>query len=231
MFVTNFSKTSSEFENNAGNNTNLAVLDVDANFCIYTAMFGTDKRYFDSVTSGIKCSIDIFSNLKYGFNGAKLKLCTIPWQPLIIKEINGTYTGYYVELLEIVASKLNFTFTTYEPEDGQYGMVQNGEWTEMIRELIDKKADIACSLHYVAERLNVVDTPDTSVEVDYELIIYHKAEPLLMSVEILLIPFQQTAWICFISTRFLKFNIFNRFKNSISKLVSVFSSFKIIDLK
>ena len=30
--------------------------------------------------------------------------------------------------------------------------------------------------------------------------------------------------------RFLKFNMFNRFKNSISKLVLVLSSFKIIDL-
>ena len=199
MFVTNFTKTSSEVANNVGNITNLAVLDVDTNCSVYTAMFGANKRYFDLVTSGIKHPTDVFPNLQYGFNGATLKLCTIPWEPFIIKEISGTYTGYYIKLLEIIASKLNFTFIAYEPEDGQYGMAQNGEWTGMIRELIDKKADIACSLHYAAERLNVVDIPSTPVEVDYELIIYHKAEPLLMSVEILLVPFQQTVWICFIS--------------------------------
>ena len=199
IFVTNFTKTSSEFEYNVGNITNLAMLDVDTNFSVYTAMFGTDKRYFDLVTSGIKHRIDIFPNLKYGFNGAILKLCTIPWEPFIIKEISGTYTGYYIELLEIIASMLNFTFTAYEPEDGQYGMVQNGEWIGMVRKLIYKKADIACSLTYMAERLNVVDIPDFPVEVEYELIIYHKAEPLLMSVEILLVPFHHSVWICFIS--------------------------------
>ena len=199
IFITNFTKTMSEFENNVGNITNLAVLDVDKNFSVYTAMFGTNKRYFDVVTLGIKDRIDIFPNLQNGFNGARLKLCTVPLQPFIVKEINGTYTGYYIELLEIIASELNFTFTAYEPEDGQYGSVQNGQWTGMVRELIDKKADIACVLNYIAERLNVVDFPDTPVDVDYALIIYHKPEPLLMSVDILLVPFQQTVWICFTS--------------------------------
>ena len=199
IFITNFTKTMSEFENNVGNITNLAVLDVDKNFSVYTAMFGTNKRYFDLVTSGIKNRIDIFPNLQNGFNRARLKLCTVPLQPFIVKEINGTYTGYYIELLEIIASELNFTFTAYEPEDSQYGSVQNGQWTGMVRELIDKKADIACVLNYIAERLNVVDFPETPVDLDYALIIYHKPEPLLMSVDILLVPFQQTVWICFTS--------------------------------
>ena len=115
------------------------------------------------------------------------------------KRIDATHTGYYVELLEIIASKLNIAFITYEPEDGQYGMVQNGEWTGMVRQLIDKKADIACALNYITERLSVVDFSDTPVEVDYVLTVYHKAEPLLMSVEIPLAPFQHSVWICFIS--------------------------------
>ena len=34
-----------------------------------------------------------------------------------------------------------------------------------------------------------------------------------------------------IKVMFLKFNMFNRYKNNISKLVLVFSSFKILDLK
>ena len=34
-----------------------------------------------------------------------------------------------------------------------------------------------------------------------------------------------------IKVRFLKFNMFNRHKNNISKLVLVFSNFKIVDLK
>ena len=197
IFVTNFTTTRPEFANNVGNITNLAVLDADTNFSVYTAMFGINKRYFDLVTSGIKHPIDIFPNLQYGFNGDRLKLCTVPWQPFIVKEINGTYTGDYIELLDMIASELNFTFTAYEPEDGQYGNDQNGEWTGMVHELIDKNADIACSLSYNVERLNVVDFPETPVDVDYALIIYHKAEPLLMSVDILLVPFQQTVWICF----------------------------------
>ena len=34
-----------------------------------------------------------------------------------------------------------------------------------------------------------------------------------------------------IKVRFLKFNMFNRYKNNIPKLVLVFSNFKILDLK
>ena len=84
IFVTNFTQTRSEFENHVRNVTNLAVLDVGTNN-IYAIMFGNNKRYFDLVTSYIKHRTDIFPNLQYGFNGAKLQLCTLPWEPFIIK--------------------------------------------------------------------------------------------------------------------------------------------------
>ena len=110
--------------------------------------------------------------------------------------MNGTYTGYYIELLEMIASQLNFTFSVYEPADGQYGKDQNGEWTGMVRELIDKKADIAGSLTYTNKRLHVVDFPHTPVQLDYALIIYHKPQPVLMPIQILLVPFQPLVWLC-----------------------------------
>ncbi|KAF0308662.1 Ionotropic receptor 25a [Amphibalanus amphitrite] len=54
---------------------------------------------------------------------------------------------------------LNFEYDIYEVKDGTYGVMnEDNEWNGMIRELVDKKADIALSaLSVMAERENVVD--------------------------------------------------------------------------
>ena len=43
IFVTNFTKTSSEFENNVGNITNLAVLDMDTNVSVIQPCLGLTR--------------------------------------------------------------------------------------------------------------------------------------------------------------------------------------------
>ena len=200
IFVTSFTKTRSEFENNVGNITNLAVLDVDTNFNIYTSMFGNNKRYFDFVSNSLSIrqlhKMDIFPNLKHGLNGINLRVCTIPWVSYVIQYDNGTYSGYYIEVLNIIASKLNFTYTVYQPLDGKLGIKEDGEWNGIIQELIDKKADVVAVLSYSDERNEVVDHP-TSVTTDYGLIIYHAAEPMSMSIELLAKPFSRNTWLCF----------------------------------
>ena len=201
IFVTNFTRTRSEFENNVGNITSLAVLDVDTNFNIYTAMFGSNKRYFDFISNSSSLhqlhKMDIFPTLKHGLNGINLRVCTIPWGSYVIQYDNGTYSGYYIEVLNIIASKLNFTYTVYQPPDGKYGIKEDGEWNGMIRELINKKADVVAVLAYSDERNEIVDQPTTSVTTDYGLIMYHTVEPMSMSIALLAKPFSRNTWLCF----------------------------------
>ena len=116
ILVTNFTQTRAHLEEHAGSVTNLAVLDMTANGDLYTLMFGS-VRYFDLVRRHGDHA-DIFPNIINGFNGAKLKLCVLPWEPFIIQESQEVYSGYYIKLLGLIAEELNFTFTVYEPEDG-----------------------------------------------------------------------------------------------------------------
>ena len=200
IFVTNFTKARSEFENKVDNITNLAVLDVNTNFSAYTAMFGNENRYFDLVSKSSQLQqlgkTDIFPNLKYGLNGITLRFATLPWSPYIIIYENGTYSGYYIELLNIIAQHMNFSVTMHQPLDGKYGIKKNGEWNGMIRELIDKKTDIVAVLTYSADRGEVVDMPATAADTDYGLIMYHAERPTQMSIALLTKPFSQSVWLC-----------------------------------
>ena len=55
---------------------------------------------------------------------------------------------------------MNFTFSLYEPEDGQYGSYnENTGWNGMIRELVEKKAEMAVSAMTV--------TPQRELHVDF----------------------------------------------------------------
>ena len=66
--------------------------------------------------------------------------------------------------------------------------------------LIDKKADLAAALTVTPERRSIVDHPSTAVDVDEFVIIYHKPDPIFMSLHIFTMPFQQSVWICFAGT-------------------------------
>ena len=133
IVVTNFTNTRTHLQACVGGIANLAVLDMNSHGNLHTAMYG-DVRYFDLVRPHDNySSADILPNLVNGFNGAKLKLCVIPWEPFIIRKLEGVYTGYYIKLLELMAEELNFTFTVYEPEDGLYGNIKDEEWTGLIK--------------------------------------------------------------------------------------------------
>ncbi|XP_055341715.1 ionotropic receptor 25a-like [Paramacrobiotus metropolitanus] len=69
------------------------------------------------------------------------------------------YTGYLIDLIQRISQELKFEYDLYEVPDQQFGAVdENGEWNGLIRELVDKKADIALApLSVMAERENVVD--------------------------------------------------------------------------
>lgn len=73
-------------------------------------------------------------------------------------EGNAKYEGYCIDLLNLLAAKLGFKFVVKEVADGQYGKIQNGSWTGMIRELLDWEADLAIvDLTITKERQSAVD--------------------------------------------------------------------------
>ncbi|GFY79459.1 ionotropic receptor 25a [Trichonephila inaurata madagascariensis] len=83
--------------------------------------------------------------------------------PFVYKNIdaNGTvtFTGYCVELLDEIKKILNFDYTISETKDNKFGtMDDNLQWDGMIRDLVDKKAEIALGpISVMAERETVVD--------------------------------------------------------------------------
>lgn len=71
---------------------------------------------------------------------------------------NDRYEGYCIDLLNKLARKLHFNFVLREVADGQYGKIQNGSWTGMVRELLVGQADLAIvDLTITKERQSAVD--------------------------------------------------------------------------
>ena len=48
------------------------------------------------------------------------------WPPYITKDHAGMYGGYYVETMNIIAKRLNFTYQITESEDQEYEIPTNG---------------------------------------------------------------------------------------------------------
>ncbi|KAK7109957.1 ionotropic receptor 25a-like [Littorina saxatilis] len=92
------------------------------------------------------------------------RVVTVPGiLPFVYKESNGTggptYYGYCIELLDALADLMDFEYVIYDSPDGLFGaMADDGSWSGVINELIEKRADIAVGpISVMAERENVVD--------------------------------------------------------------------------
>ncbi|OQR70578.1 glutamate-like [Tropilaelaps mercedesae] len=108
-------------------------------------------------------------------------------------------SGYCMDLLQFLATKLNFTYDLYLVEDGQYGNLDfNSEgrriWTGLIGDLVRKKADM------VVAPLTI--TPERSMEVDFTkpfkyqgITILAKKQDKSSTLASFLQPFQKSLWI------------------------------------
>ncbi|XP_050546759.1 ionotropic receptor 25a [Daktulosphaira vitifoliae] len=69
------------------------------------------------------------------------------------------FKGYCIDLIEEIKKQIGFEYEIYIAPDNSFGhMDDNGQWNGMIKELIEKRADIALgSMSVMAERENVVD--------------------------------------------------------------------------
>ncbi|CAL8104531.1 unnamed protein product [Calicophoron daubneyi] len=73
----------------------------------------------------------------------ELRVRVIPEIPFVIKNASG-WTGYSIELFEMIAKQLQLKFTYTEQKDGLYGSKQlDGRWDGMIGQVAYREADIA----------------------------------------------------------------------------------------
>ncbi|XP_048767442.1 glutamate receptor ionotropic, kainate 2-like isoform X2 [Ostrea edulis] len=56
---------------------------------------------------------------------------------------NDLFEGFCIDLLKEMASIVGFEYKIVPVKDGLYGIRENGEWKGIVRELIDRKADVA----------------------------------------------------------------------------------------
>uniref|UniRef100_T1J761 Glutamate [NMDA] receptor subunit 1 n=1 Tax=Strigamia maritima TaxID=126957 RepID=T1J761_STRMM len=115
-------------------------------------------------------------------------------------EVKYCCWGYCIELLEKLASKVNFTYVLHLGEDAQYGSYDRinssdkKEWTGLVGELVNDKADmIVAPLTINQERSFVVDF---SKPFKYQgITILERKQPKTSTLVSFLQPFQDTLWI------------------------------------
>ncbi|XP_055955911.1 ionotropic receptor 25a isoform X2 [Patella vulgata] len=120
---------------------------------------------------------------------------------------NGTkakYEGYCIDLLDRISFLLDFEYDIYESPDKLYGaMDDDGNWNGAIKELIDKKADIAVGpISVMAERENVVDFTVPYYDLVGLTILMKKPEFDYSLVKFLSV-LDEDVWFCIIGAFFL----------------------------
>ncbi|XP_050421609.1 ionotropic receptor 25a [Adelges cooleyi] len=92
------------------------------------------------------------------------RIVTVLQNPFMIKvdDEDGQgvkFKGYCIDLIEEIRKLIGFEYEIYVAPDNNFGnMDENGQWNGMVKELVEKRADIALgSTSVMAERENVVD--------------------------------------------------------------------------
>ncbi|XP_011312741.1 glutamate receptor ionotropic, kainate 2 [Fopius arisanus] len=88
------------------------------------------------------------------------RVVTVITPPFVMYDpATDTWSGYCIELLQHIQKILKFEYEIREVADREFGSMRtDGTWNGMVRELKDKRADIALgTLSVMAERENVVD--------------------------------------------------------------------------
>ncbi|XP_011330543.1 glutamate receptor ionotropic, kainate 2 isoform X2 [Ooceraea biroi] len=101
-----------------------------------------------------------------GIGNVTLIVITILEQPYVMLKSGGNfsgdarYEGFCIDLLKEIARIVGFTYRIELVPDGKYGVYdyETGEWNGMVRQLMDKKADLAVgsmTINYARE--SVID--------------------------------------------------------------------------
>ncbi|CAK1585204.1 unnamed protein product [Parnassius mnemosyne] len=89
------------------------------------------------------------------------RIVTVEQHPFIIRDDTAPkgFKGYCIDLIEEIRKIVKFDYEITLSPDGNFGtMDENGNWNGIIKELMEKRADIGLtSLSVMAERENVID--------------------------------------------------------------------------
>lgn len=150
------------------------------------------------------------SDVKEALKNKTLR-CSIPtnaepyamWKPDYLNRTgNDRIEGYCVDLLEELSIVLGFKFELVQAPNNAYGTIKNGEWNGMIRELLDRKVDIAIAdLTITSARQSAVDFTLPFMNLGISILFKKpdEAPPDLFS---FLKPFSVEVWI-YMATAFL----------------------------
>ncbi|XP_071055575.1 ionotropic receptor 25a [Onthophagus taurus] len=89
------------------------------------------------------------------------RISTVIQAPFIIEDPDSPkgYSGYCIDLINDIATILKFDYEIYVAPDGKFGNMDiKGNWNGVVKELVEKRADIGLgSMSVMAERENVID--------------------------------------------------------------------------
>ena len=208
------SSNTSYLEESLGDIMNLIAIDKDRT--AYMAMFGT-KRYFQEIKNPLGKhplqKAQVFPNSLTGMNNIELTLSVLPLATYIIKDSSGSYHGYYIELMDMIANELNFTFRITKPSDGKYGTFDNGIWTGMIGQLVNRKVDVAAVLTQSYIRYKDTTQMTVPVTIGHNIVVYHKPDSAFMSADLLVKPFTSIVWFIFLCSLGVTITVFHVSEN------------------
>lgn len=123
-------------------------------------------------------------------------------EPYVMRRINFTdysgnerYEGYCIDLLKRLSKKLQFNYIISEVADGQYGKLNNGSWNGMVRELLDRQADLAIvDLTITKERQSAVDFTHPFMTLGIA-IMYKRPKMEEAEMYSFLMPFSKEVWL------------------------------------
>lgn len=82
-------------------------------------------------------------------------------EPFIFRDDKAPkkFSGYCIDLIDEIANILKFDYEIAAVPDGKFGnMDEKGNWNGIVKELMEKRADIGLgSMSVMAERENVID--------------------------------------------------------------------------
>ncbi|KAK6186375.1 hypothetical protein SNE40_008421 [Patella caerulea] len=109
------------------------------------------------------CSADLlFPNIKYRYSNHHVLIGTLEsnfLQKHVDKYNNTVYSGVVVELSDMLAKHLNFTFTFVQPSDDKYGgKSSDGKWQGLVGLLVREEVDmVIADFSITEERSKIVD--------------------------------------------------------------------------
>nr|XP_022344463.1 ionotropic receptor 25a-like isoform X2 [Crassostrea virginica]XP_022344464.1 ionotropic receptor 25a-like isoform X2 [Crassostrea virginica] len=135
----------------------------------------------------------------------KYKIVVVPtYPPFIIHKGNNSFDGYCIDLLHEIQNILKFDYELYTSPDGLVGnMDDKGHWNGIVKELMEKRADIAIGpISVMAERENVIDFTVPYYDLVGLTILLKKPE---FDYELFkfLIVLDENVWLCIIASYFL----------------------------